>query len=119
MSDQAAIHLLVDDMSVLSSLRFALSVEGFVVAEDVDVGAERNPNETLVVDERYDGDGLAFLARLRARNCHAPAIVLATNPTTRLRSSILALNAVLIEKPLLGDDLSRAILSANDTRRAA
>ena len=119
MSDQGVIRLLVADRSVLAALRFALSIEGFALADEAIVEADPHLQETLVIDERYNGDGLTVLTELRARNCPAPAIVLATNPTSRLRALIVGLNAVLIEKPLLGNDLSHAIVSANDTRKAA
>ena len=119
MSEPAAIRLLVADRSVLAALRFALSIEGFAIADEDIVEADPCRHGTLVIDERYDGDGLTVLAELRARNCRAAAIVLATNPTARLRALIAGLNASLVEKPLLGDDLSRAILSANETRKVA
>ena len=119
MIDGAAILLLVEDRSVLSALRFSLSVEGFEVPDGN--AAEIDPLATaaLVIDERYCGDGLAALEALRTQRCRAPAIILATNPTARLRARIAAMDAQLIEKPLLGDELSRAIRAAFEIRKAA
>lgn len=115
MKDGASISLLVDDISVLSALRFSLSVEGFAIADTTDPFLAA----ALVIDERFGGDGLAALGALRRRGCCAPAIVLATNPTFRFRARIAAAEAELIEKPLLGDELSSAIRAACEMRKAA
>ena len=119
MIDRTVIRLLVEDQSVLSALRFSLSIEGFDIAEGN--AAEIDPLVTaaLVIDERYCGDGLTALEALRKQRCHAPAIILATNPTARLRARITPMDAELIEKPLLGDELSRAIRAAFEIRKAA
>lgn len=119
MVDQAPTMLLVDDIAVLSALRFALSVEGFAITDGAMEGIDISLAAALVIDERYSGDGLAALAAMRRRGCRAPAIVLATNPTARLRHRIAAAGAELIEKPLLGDELSGTIRAAYDMRQAA
>lgn len=109
------IALLVSDLAVLSSLQFALSVEGFqLTAAGDDLAAA-----ALVIDQGYRGDGLAFLHALRGRGNDAPAIVLATNPTPPFRARAASAGALLIEKPLLGDELSRAIAHALEPRKAA
>ena len=119
MVDQAKILLLVADISVLSALRFSLSVEGFEIAEGIAMGDDPSMAAALVIDERYGGDGLAALDALRRQGARAPAILLATNPNTRFRARIAAANAELIEKPLLGDELSGAIRVIFETRKAA
>ena len=73
----------------------------------------------LVIDECYAGDGLVALDGLKRHGCCAPAIILATNPTVKLRARVAAANAELIEKPLLGDELSSAIRAIFETRKAA
>lgn len=103
------ILLFESDRPVLSALQFALTLDGFAVADGAGEGADPAAACCLVVDQRYLGDGLAFLAELRARNCDAPAILLATNPSNRTRSRTVALGGVLIEKPLLGDELARCL----------
>lgn len=109
------IALLVSDLAVLSSLQFALSVEGFALtAAGDDLAAA-----ALVIDQGYQGNGLAALNALRAQGCAAPAILLATNPTTSLRARAASAGAALIEKPLLGDELSSAITGALQPRKAA
>lgn len=112
MIDHAAIRLLVDDRAVLSALRFALTIEGFKIAGEAEATA-------LVIDERYLGDGLAALEALRKQGCTEPAIVVATHPTPRFRARAASLNAELVEKPLLGDELSLAIRAATALRKAA
>ena len=110
-----SIALLVSDPAVLSSLQFALSIEGFelAAAEGDFAGA------VLVIDQSYGGDGLAALLGLRAEGHTAPAIVLVTNPTVSFRARAAAVGATLIEKPLSGDDLSSAITGALQPRKAA
>ena len=119
MVDQSKIVLLVEDSSVLSALRFSLSIEGFDIAEGIGVSECPSLAAALVIDERYAGDGLVALDELMKQGCVAPAIVLATNPTAQLRDRIAATNAELIEKPLLGDELSSAIHAIFETRKAA
>ena len=119
MVDRAKILLLVEDISVLSALRFSLSIEGFEIAEGVGTADDTSMAAALVIDERYGGDGLAALDGSRRQGCRAPTIVLATNPTAQLRTRVAAANAELIEKPLLGDELSSAIRAIFETRKAA
>jgi len=119
MVDRTMIRLLVEDQSVLSALRFSLSIEGFEIADRAMAQTAPSAAAVFVIDERYCGDGLAALDALRKQGCRAPAIILVTNPTTRLRARIAAMDAELIEKPLLGDELSRAIRAAFELRKAA
>jgi len=97
------------DGPVLSSLQFALSLDGLVVEDGAAEGANPSAACCLVIDQRFRDDGLAFLAELRAQGCAAPAILLATNPSRRTRCAAAAAGAVVIEKPLLGDELARAL----------
>ncbi len=119
MSEQISIRLLVEDASVLAALRFALTIDGFVIIDSAFNGTDRHPDAPLVIDERYAGDGLIALSGLRARGCRGSAMVLATNPTARFRARVAALDAILIEKPLIGDDLGRTLISASGVRKAA
>ena len=113
------IELFIDDQPVLSSLRFSLAIEGFPAVQGDPANFDASYTRLLVIDQKYCGDGLAFLAGLRAAGCGAAAIVLATNPSARLQASVAALGAELIEKPLLGDDLSQAISIRYGNKRAA
>ena len=115
MVNLGAVTLLVDDPSVLAALEFALSIEGFEIWPTGEKDSNLAPGGALVVDERYLGDGLLSVERLRDRGWNAPAIILSTNPSNRLRSRAAAVDAILVEKPLLGDELSGAIRSAIET----
>lgn len=107
-----AISLMVDDPSVLASLEFSLSIEGFEVSRFKVSDLSLPSGGALVVDESYLGDGILSVASLRERGWNAPAIILSTNPTPRLRERVSTVHALLIEKPLLGDELSCAIRKA-------
>ena len=93
--------------------------EGFPGPSRRSPGSEPRTAAVLVVDQGYSGDGLSYLAGLRAAGCSAPAILLATNPTPRLRGRVAAARAVLIEKPLLGDELAGALRIALQPHEAA
>jgi DNA-binding response OmpR family regulator len=109
------IALLVSDPAVLSSLQFALSIEGYQVG-----GAGDEPAAAaLVVDQSWQEDGIAAINALRAKGITAPAIVLATHPSAAFRARAAIAGAILVEKPLLGDELSSAIAKALQPRKAA
>lgn len=113
------ILLFVSDEPVLSSLQFSLAIEGF---DTIDGAAQRiDPcaATALLIDETYQGDGWATLSGLRSMGYTAPAFLLASHPSARLRSRATAAGAELIEKPLFGDELGRAIRTAQLTRKAA
>ena len=112
----APIALLVSDHAVLSSLQFALSVEGFALAA---AGGDLAAAGAVVIDQGYRGDGLAAVVALRSRGNAVPAILLATNPTPSYRARAADAGAVVIEKPLLGDELSSAISHVIEPRKAA
>ena len=116
---EAPIMLFVSDRPVLSSLQFALAIEGFEVIDGAADGSDPAAAAALVIDRGALADGLAALAAFRAGGCGKPAIVLATNPTPRLCEQAAAARAVLIEKPLLGDELSRALRAALQTQDTA
>ena len=109
------IALLVSDPAVLSSLQFALSVEGYRVG----AAGDEHAATALVIDQNWQGDGIVFLLGLRAKGASAPGFVLATHPTSAFRARAASADAVVIEKPLLGDELSSALAQALQPRKAA
>jgi len=108
----SSILLFTDDAGVLSSLEFALSLNGFMVVE----GSSVDPSTAavLVIDQSCRGDGLALLETIRASGCAKPAVLLATNPTRALRLRAAAADAIVVEKPLLDDELTRVLDSIFD-----
>ncbi|MEI4508657.1 histidine kinase [Sphingopyxis sp. CCNWLW253] len=103
--------IVASDPALLSSLRFALSVEGFDVREADDIA---HPGASLVVDQDRVGGGLALVAALRAAGNSAPVILLVTHPDRNLRTRAKLLGVELLEKPLQRDDLSRLLATSPD-----
>jgi FixJ family two-component response regulator len=110
--------LLDDDAAVLSSLSFALELEGFSVqayqtAAQLLAGADALNAACLVLDFYLrEADGLDVLQTLRAKGVSAPAILITTYPSALLRSRARAAGVELIEKPLLGNTLLDSIRTA-------
>lgn len=119
MAYRDAVLLFIEDRPVLSSLKFSLAIEGFEVGDGAKAGIDPVAATALVIDQGYLRDGVAVLRDLRLQGCSAPAIVLATNPTTGLRAGLHAFGAELIEKPLLGNELSHAIRALLEMQEAA
>ena len=108
--------LFASDPALLAALRFSLTLEGFDVHSD----AERPAScACLIIDQGFSGDGLAWLAGLRADGKASPAILLVTHPDRAVRASAAALGARLIEKPLTGDELTDALTDILIHRPAA
>ena len=115
----ARIILVDDDAAVRASLKFSLELEGFEVEDFASAEAAASvtvdDNSVLLIDYRLPGiDGLALLSLLRKRGVDAPAIVITSNPTRKLRQAIDAAGATLIEKPLLCDLLTTRIRAMFD-----
>lgn len=109
MAGDAPILLYVGDRPVLSSLEFALALDGFAVEDGSDGDADPMAAGCLVVDQGYQGDGAGFMVALRERGCTAPAILLVTDLSPALRILIEATHIMPIEKPLLGEELTQAL----------
>ena len=63
----------------------------------------------MVIDQAFRGDGLAWLASLRAVGHASSALLLVTHPNRAVRTLAAALGARLIDKPLTGDELTEAL----------
>lgn len=119
MAAQPVILLFVGDRPVLSSLQFSLAIEGFDVADGAAGRIEPSAVAALVIDQAFCADAFAMLAAFRSSGCATPAILLATNPTAHTRAQAAAAGAVLVEKPLLGDELTGALHAALEMQKAA
>lgn len=111
MAETCTIQLLVDDPSVLAALSFSLSIDGFQIGESA--------LEAFIIDERYGGDGVKVLEEMRAQGNNAIAIIIATHPSLQLRNRIAGCDAVLIEKPLMGDEISRTLTAICNPMKVA
>ncbi|WP_106640628.1 response regulator [Allosphingosinicella vermicomposti] len=108
------------DPALLASLQFSLELEGFRVADGSARGSDPREAACMVIDQRFGSNGgLSFLADLRTAGCEGRAILLATNPTRRVRQAASDAGALLIEKPLLGEALTRALRSIVNDNEAA
>ena len=108
------------DRSVLASLLFSLGLEGYRVFDGESETVEPLQASCLIIEQRHvRGDGLALLAQIRASGCGVPAVLLATNPTPGIRDRAAAAGAMIIEKPLLTDELTHALRSLTQPEQEA
>ncbi len=105
-----------DDEALLGALKFSLETEGYEALafsreSDLleDPGALKQA-ACLVIDYRLEVlDGLGLLATLRRMGVQAPAILVTTDPDERCLRGAIEMGAVIVEKPLMTDALSREI----------
>jgi DNA-binding NtrC family response regulator len=116
--------VLVDDDAVRGAIRFALDVEGMGVEVFASLGemqrAMPGAASCLVIDDGPDGpDMLATLEMLRGGGMSVPTVILATTPSADYLDSAHRLNASVVEKPLLCDELVTEIrrLSSGKARQ--
>jgi two-component system response regulator FixJ len=114
------IAVIEDDKAVLDSLQFALEAQGYRVClfantEDALNSREIMSADCLVIDYALpDVDGITMLSLLRGRGLGCPAIVIASNPTSRCRMEAAKAGAPLVEKPIMGhvlEDVLRAVFA--------
>ncbi len=98
-----------------AALTFSLEMEGFRVrafesGEDLLREGEMPPCCCLVLDQRLPGlDGLALFEHLRRGGVDAPALLITSNPTERMRGRAQSAGMEILEKPLIGDSLIHAV----------
>ena len=125
MNPRQNIVLIDPDAAIRAALSFSLGLEGFAVAAFASAEAwlarERLPgNACLVLDQHLPGmQGLDLLAALRQLGIVAPAVIITSNPSRRLRAEAAQAGAALVEKPLMGDALTAAIRHELATERLA
>lgn len=119
MADMAAPSVLVlaADAALRKSISFALEVDGAQV-QAIDrpalLGAavQAAPDRCLLIDHDPPAlDAIALIGALRVTGSTMPAIVMASAPGKRLRAKIRAVDAALIEKPLLCDVVTTTVRS--------
>jgi FixJ family two-component response regulator len=113
-NERPTVVLVDDDAAVLTSLKFALELEGFTVAayanaEDLLADGVKTAS-CFVVDYHLPGaNGLELLSRLRQRGYSTPVILITSNPTRLLTNRAREAGAAIVEKPLIGNNLIDAI----------
>lgn len=108
------VHIVDDDPAVCSSLKFAFEIDGFSVrtysrSEEV-LAADFSRDGCMIVDYNLPGlNGLELLSELNERDVHLPAFLITSNPALHVRRRASAQGVAIIEKPLLGNQLSEAV----------
>lgn len=101
--------LLDDDTALRQALTFSLEIEGYQVlacetGEQLLDQTLPEADACLVLDYRLEtGTGLDVLEALRARGVVLPAILITSHPKPDVHARAERLEAILVEKPLLGD----------------
>lgn len=113
-----ALVLVDDDPALLNALSFAFETEGYDVrafgdAESLLADPHASDGSVIVLDQRLPGmTGLALLAKLRAKNFAAPAILITSNPSMAVRREARAAGVEIVEKPLLDGVLATKVREA-------
>ena len=116
------VYVVDDDSAVRRALAFALDLEGFDVetfatGEALLLRERPQGRGCLVLDERLPGaSGLDTLRELRAREIDLPAILVTSHPKPSFRQAAAVAGAPILEKPLEGATLIRAIHELLDAR---
>ena len=114
----ATVVLVDDDAALRTALTFMLELDGFKVTafasgEELLAGALPSPPACLVLDHNLSGmTGIDALSQLRARGVGTPAVLITSHPGPAVRATAAAIDAVIVEKPLLSDALKIEIDAA-------
>jgi two-component system response regulator FixJ len=117
-SDESVIFIVEGDAAVRNSLSFALGIEGysvraFATATALLAESAMLKRGCLIADDSLpDSSGLDLIRDLRSRGIRLPAILLAGDAGPQLRARATRAGVTIVEKPLLGDGLTRAIGNA-------
>lgn len=121
---KGVVYIVDDDAAVLTSLQFALEVEGYTVHAFSDakglLGLHHIERQaSLVIDYRLpDTNGLDLVQRLRAKGVTAPALIITSHPGPDLKRRANALSVPILEKPLLDNSLIAAIREQHESPAA-
>jgi two-component system, LuxR family, response regulator FixJ len=104
-----------DDPAIRSSLKFSLEIEGFAVrtfacgTELLD-SSDARLAQCFVIDLKMAGmTGLDLIAKLRAKQISAPAILITSHATGAVAQHAAQADIPIVEKPLLGSALLERI----------
>jgi FixJ family two-component response regulator len=119
-SQSSAPHVVIvdSDVAIRNALTFALEMDGFTVESHPGGEALLQqcawPARTcLIIGHELSGlNGLELLQALRMRKVTAAAVLTMTNPTRRHRAEAAAAGVPIVEKPLLSEELEKAVHDA-------
>jgi FixJ family two-component response regulator len=110
------IVIIDDDNAVRTALQLRLELDGFEVtafATAEEALAAPPGAACFVLDFRLPGiSGLEYLVAMRRLGETAPAILITSQPVPQTRAQAAAAGAVIVEKPLLNDNLIQAVKRA-------
>lgn len=110
-AEEAVVVIVDDDLAVLTSLKFALELEGYEVRTFADARSLlRDPaagrNAQLIIDYHLpDINGFDLLERLQAKGVKSPAVLITSQPSEQLIRRAATLKIPIIEKPFLDNSL--------------
>ncbi len=110
-----AIVLVDDDPAVLGSLQFSLELEGYDVraylsADELIKAEGPDRPACFVIDYNLPGmNGLDLVDLLRGQGIRQPIILITTMPNPTLRMRAAEAGVTIVEKPLLGTSIIKAI----------
>ena len=108
------VHIVDDDAAVCGSLKFTFELDGFDVRTYAGfqelMAADLPRHGCMIVDYNLpEINGLELLRELDRRNVHLPSFLITSNPSPNVRQRADAQGVAIIEKPLLGNQLSEAV----------
>ena len=117
------VHVVDDDVAVCNSLKFALEIEGFCVrvygSSRELLDAEIPCRGCMIVDYNLPGlNGLDLINELGRRDVRLPSFLITSNPAAHVRRRAYDQGVAIIEKPLLGNQLSDAVQDSFSRSRA-
>jgi two-component system, LuxR family, response regulator FixJ len=118
MMPRPVVTVVDDDPAVCGSLKFSLETEGFIVraygsADELLRAGNLASCDCFVIDQRMPSmNGLELIAKLRAQEVSAPAILLVSHPNPVVSARAKSARVSVIEKPLFGNALVDRIREA-------
>jgi DNA-binding response OmpR family regulator len=104
-----------DDPYELAALKFSFEADGCEVitlsgGKQLIEELRRQVSDCIIIDEGLEGEsGLKTLTQLRACGVTTPAVLITIYSSRALRQRASALGVDIVEKPLMGDGLSRRV----------
>lgn len=111
------IVLVERDDALRAALQFAFEMEGYAVsgypdAETALAGPAAAPACFVLDHNLAHMTWRELLERLRAQGAAAPAVLIASTPSAATRAQARAVSVEIVEKPLIGGELSDAVRRA-------
>jgi two-component system response regulator FixJ len=116
--------LVASDWAVVNALTFMLETDGCYVlafsSGEAVLSHDTSSAACFVIDEGDLGTmtGVELIDALRADKIETPVLLMAMHPDERLSQRAVADGVVIVEKPLLGPELSNAVSGALQGRSA-